>query len=127
MRGDSDVESVKLLHLVNNCLESFGMIHSEVGEDLAVDIDTGSMKLAHELRVGKALETGCSVDTGDPEGTEVVLLVTTIAECIRQTFFPCVFSNGPHILAGTEITSRQMEDLLASVTRRYVIYRSWHT
>jgi hypothetical protein len=92
------------------------MVHTKVSEDLTVDINTISMEETHELRVAEALEASGSVDTLDPKSAEVALIVTTIAECISQTLLPGILCNGPHILAGTNVTSGEVENLLASFT-----------
>ena len=105
-----------ILDFVNNCLESLRVIHAEVSEDLAVDIDAVGVEQTHELRIAETLKTGGSIDTLDPESAEIALLRTTIAECISQTFLPGILSNGPHILAGTNVTSGEVENLLASFT-----------
>ena len=105
-----------LLDFVNDSLESFGVIHTEVSEDLAVDVDAIGMEQTHELRVAETLKTGSSIDTLNPKCAEVALLGATIAECISQTFLPGILSNGPHILAGTNVTSGEVENLLASFT-----------
>ena len=97
-----------ILDFVNNCLESLRVIHAEVSEDLAVDIDAVGVEQTHELRIAETLKTGGSIDTLDPESAEVALLRTTIAECISQTFLPGILSNGPHILAGTNVTSGEV-------------------
>lgn len=39
------------LHFVDDGFESRGVVHGEVGEHLAVDLDTGGMDEAHELGV----------------------------------------------------------------------------
>ena len=105
-----------LLDFVNDSLESLWVIHTEVGEDLAVDVDAIGMEQTHELRVAETLKTGSSIDTLNPKCAEVALLGATIAECISQTFLPGILSNGPHILAGTNVTSGEVENLLASFT-----------
>ena len=105
-----------LLDFVNDSLESLWVIHTEVSEDLAVDVDAIGMEQTHELRVAETLKTGSSIDTLNPKCAEVALLGATIAECISQTFLPGILSNGPHILAGTNVTSGEVENLLASFT-----------
>ena len=92
------------------------MIHTEVSEDLTVDVDAICMEQTHELRVAQALQTGSGIDTHNPKSAEVALVVTTIAECVSQTLLPGILSNGPHILAGTNVTSGEAENLLASFT-----------
>ncbi len=102
-----------LLHLAYDSLESLGVVHCEVGEHLAVDLDASLVKVTHQLRVAHAFETSGSVDTLNPQCTEGALLVTTVAVCIGQTFLPSVFGNGPHILAGSEIATRKLKNSLS--------------
>ena len=104
------------LDFVNDSLESLWVVHTEVSEDLAVDVDAIGMEQTHELRVAETLKTGSSIDTLNPKCAEVALLGATIAECISQTLLPGILSNGPHILAGTNVTSGEVENLLASFT-----------
>ena len=112
----SRLPSMRSLDFVNDSLESLRVIHAEVSEDLAVDVDAVGMEQAHELRVAETLKTGSSIDTLNPKCAEVALLGATIAKCISQTFLPGILSNGPHILAGTNVTSGEVENLLASFT-----------
>ncbi len=40
---------LRVFHLFNDSLESCGIVEGEVGEDLAVDLDTALVDEAHEL------------------------------------------------------------------------------
>lgn len=44
-----DEVEMNLLHLVNDGLESGRVVHGEVGEHLAVDLDTSLVKSTHQL------------------------------------------------------------------------------
>ena len=97
------------------------MVDSEVCEDLAVDLDTLSVESTHQTRVRETLETSSSVDTLDPQSTEVTLLVLTIAEGVGQTLFPSVLGYGPDVLASTIVPTRELKDALALSARSYMI------
>ncbi len=97
------------------------MVDSEVSEDLAVDLDTLSVESTHQTRVRETLETSSSVDTLDPQSTEVTLLVLTIAEGVGQTLFPSVLGYGPDVLASTIVPTRELKDALALSARSYMI------
>jgi hypothetical protein len=97
------------------------MIDSEVSEDLAVDLDTLSVESTHQARVREPFETSSSVDTLDPKGTEVTLLVLTIAESVGQTLFPSILGYGPDVLASTIVPTRELKDALALSARSYMI------
>ena len=101
-----------LFYFCYDSLESLGVVHCEVGEHLTVDFDASLVQATHELRVGKTLKTGGSVDTLNPQGAEVALLVAAIAESIGKTLFPSVLGNGPHVFAGTVITAGEFKNSL---------------
>ena len=96
---------VRLFYFLYNGLESGGIVHGEVGKDLAVDFDTVLMESAHKLRVGKAFQAGSSIDTLNPEGAEVALLIAAVAIGVGQTFFPSVLGNGPYVFAGAKVAT----------------------
>ena len=100
--------------LVADSLEGSGVVHCEVSEHLAVDLDTSLMDEAHELGVGKILKACGSVDTLNPEGTEVTLLVLAVTVSVGETLFPCVLCYGPHVAAASEVTTGKFEDFFAA-------------
>ena len=55
-----------LFYFCYDSLESLGVVHCEVGEHLTIDFDASLVQATHELRVGKTLKTGGSVDTLNP-------------------------------------------------------------
>ena len=97
------------------------MIDCEVSKDLTVDLDTLSVESTHQARVREPFETSSSVDTLDPQSTEVTLLVLTIAESVGQTLFPSVLGYGPDVLASTVVPTRELKDALALSARSYMI------
>ena len=66
-------------YLVNDSLESFRVVEGEVGEDLAVDFDSGFVDEAHELGVAEAILACAGVDALNPEGAECAFLVLAVA------------------------------------------------
>lgn len=72
------------------------------------------MDEAHELGVGKILETGSSVDTLDPEGAEVALFVLAVTVSVGETLFPGVLGYSPHVAAASEVTTGEFQDFFAA-------------
>ncbi|AII53940.1 hypothetical protein N008_18400 [Hymenobacter sp. APR13] len=70
--------------------------------------------------------TGTSVDTLDPEGTELTLLNLTVTVSIEQAFLNGVFSNGPNVFATAIIAFCQTHNLFPTVARGRVVDTSWH-
>ena len=102
-----------LLNLCYDSFESFGVVDGEVSEHLAVDLDTGLVQQTHQLAIAEALHAGSGIDTLNPKGAEVALLGTTVTEGVGETLLPSVLGNGPHVLAGTEVTSGQTQNFLS--------------
>jgi hypothetical protein len=100
---------LRLLDRIQDGFESRRVVHGQFGENLAVQVDIGGMNFTHELGVRHSVETGCSVNTLNPQGTEATLFVFTVPVSILETFFNRVFGNGPYIFTGTEITLGQLE------------------
>ena len=92
-------------NLSYNSLESFGMVHSQIGQNLAVDFNAGLVQSTHQLGIRHTFQTGSSVNTLNPQSAEVSFLILAVTESISQTLFPCILGYGPHILSCTEITS----------------------
>ena len=93
-----------LFHLVYNSLEGLGIVNSEVGKHLTVNLDTGLMQCSHKGRIGHVLQASGSVDTLNPQCPERTLLVATVAISVGKTFFPSVFGYSPNIFSGTIVT-----------------------
>ena len=58
---------MRLLYFSYDSLESLGVVQSQVGENLTVDLDTSLSELTHESRVAQTLHTSGSVDTLNPQ------------------------------------------------------------
>ncbi len=105
-----------VLHLVHDCFESFGIVHGEVGENLAVDFDSGLVDESHKLAVGKILKTRSSVDTLNPESAEIAFFLLAVAVGVGKTFFPSVFCYSPDIAAASVVAACQFEYLFSFCT-----------
>src|SRR5207244_3041020 len=55
------------LHLVDDAAERSRVVHRQLGQHLAVDVDRRFLHAGHELAVGDAELTGRGVDARDPE------------------------------------------------------------
>ena len=93
-----------LLYLLNDSLESVRIVDSEVSKDLAVDLNTILVECAHKLAVAQVVKTSGSVDTLNPQSTEVTLLVSTVTISIGETLLISILRNCPDVLAGTIVT-----------------------
>ena len=87
----------KLFNRVHNFLESLGVVHREVSENLAVHLNALCVALTHKFRIGQTVHTSGSVDTLNPQATVVPLLLFAVAVCELQTFLNSVFGNCPDV------------------------------
>ena len=106
--------TTNLFYRVYDSLESGGIVHREVSENLAVQADVLLGETTHELGIGEAVLTCGSVDTLDPEGAELSLLGFTVTVSIGETFLIGVLCYRPNIPAGQEIAASLLENLLAA-------------
>jgi hypothetical protein len=102
---------VGLFHGIQNRLESRGIVHRKISKRFAVERYIAGVNFTHELRVRHSMLTGSSVNTLNPECTEVAFLGLAVAVCVLKSFFDSVFGNCPYVFAGTEITLGKLEDL----------------
>jgi hypothetical protein len=65
--------------------KGFGVMHGEVGEDLAIDFDASGIEAFDEAGVGQVFGPGRSTDALDPETTELSfpLLAVTVFVFLR--------------------------------------------
>ena len=100
----SDKE-LSILGLLNDGLESLGVVHGKVGENFAVDLDTGLVNHTHQLAVRQVLHACGSVDALNPQRAEVAFLLLTVGVSIGETLLPSVLGYGPDVLASAKVTS----------------------
>ena len=100
--------------MVDDGLESLGVVEGEVGKDPAVNLDTRLGELVHELAVVHAILAHGGVDTDNPQATEFALLVSSVAISISLTLFVRVLRHSPDILSRAELTFGLLQDFLSS-------------
>jgi hypothetical protein len=57
-----------------NCTKCLRIVDSNIGEDLAVDFDFGTIESIDETAVGQPMQAGRCVDSCDPERTKLAVL-----------------------------------------------------
>ena len=100
--------------MVDDGLESLGVVEGEVGKDLAVDFDAGFRQLVDKLAVVHIVLAHGGVDTHNPQAAELALLVSSVAIRVSLTLFVRVLRHSPHILPGAELTFGLLQDFLSS-------------
>lgn len=91
-----------LLCRFHHCLEGIGVVHGQVRQDFAVELDVFFGELVDQPGVGGAVQTGSGIDTGDPEAAKRTLFGFAVAVGVLEAFFNGIFSYRVHISAGAK-------------------------
>jgi hypothetical protein len=100
--------------------------NGQIGQHLAVDFDVGLLQAIHEGAVLHAFQTGSGIDTGDPQGTELTLALTTVTVLVLTGLHHRLFGDAIYVLATTAVTLGLDENLLVTRARRYTTFDSRH-
>src|SRR5215475_4345508 len=99
--------------LIHQSLEGVGLVHGEIGEDLAVNLDPGLGEPADKSAVGQAVETAARVDALDPERAEIALLLLAPDIGVLHRTIGRGVRRGDVVLAPAIEALDGLEDLLA--------------
>ncbi len=84
----------------------------EVGQDLAVELDVGGVQTLDEAAVADAVGARGGVQTNDPDGAEVALLLAAGTEGVEPGVMDGFFRVAEELGFVTEVTFGVTEDLL---------------
>lgn len=78
--GNVDILGEDALHDLDESVKGAGVVHRELSERTTASLDAGKTEALDEVVIGHPLRTQSSIDTLDPEATEIVLagLVVTV-------------------------------------------------
>jgi len=93
--------------------ESLRVVHGQVGQYLAVEVNAVGAEQVDELGVGDAVLTSAGIDAGNPKTAESAFFAAAVAIGIAHCFVHCIFGYGKHITARTEIAFGGFEDFFA--------------
>lgn len=75
----------------NDGLECIRMIHCQIGKYFAVEADLTLAQCVDQARIGRAVDAGSCIDTGDPQAAESTLFVAAVAIGVGQSLFNSIF------------------------------------
>ena len=111
-----------LLYFLDHRFKSSGVVHRQIREHFAVQVDTGLLEFAHQLGVRHAVETCTGIDTSNPQGAEISFLGFAIAVSVNEAFFNRVFGYRPNIFFTTKETFGQFQNALSSCAGCNTVY-----
>src|SRR5690606_26076844 len=102
------------------------VVHGDVRQHLAVQGDAGLGQAVHEAAVAQAVDAGRRVDAGDPQRTEVALLLLAanvgVLQCLRHR----LLGDAEDLAARVVVTLGLLEDLLVTAARHHATLDSCH-
>src|SRR5690606_23572696 len=93
-------------------LERVALVHREIGEHLAVELDAGALQPVHELRIGEALGADAGIDALDPQAAKAALLHLAVAIGILAGLLDRLAGDADRVLATAVIALRLIQNAL---------------
>ena len=106
-----------LLNGINHSLESLGVVHGHIGQNLTVEGNAFGIDFSHELGVRHAVNSGGSIDSLNPKRPKFGFFLLTVAVCVLQPFFQRILGNRVNITTRQEISLCLLEDFFSSGPR----------
>ena len=114
--------------LLGDAGEDGGVVGGELGEDLAVKLEAGFLKLINESRVGLvAVLTDGGVQPNYPELAEVRLLIATVGEGIATRAHQRFVCEVQLLRAETAVALRSLQDILLALECVDASFNSCHS
>src|SRR4051794_10957159 len=90
-------------------------MHGDIGQDLAIELDSGLFESIDQLRIARAVQLSGGRDAHDPQRAELALLLTTADVGELQAALHGFLRRLVELGFGKEITAGAFENLLAAV------------
>src|SRR5690606_17604732 len=102
------------------------IVHGDVRQHLAVERDAGLHQSVHEAAVAHAVHPGSRVDAGDPQRTEVALLVLAVDVGVLLRLDDRLLGDAEYLATRVVVTLRLGEDLLVTTECLHATHYSCH-
>ena len=86
------------LRLRDDGAKRASFVHGEIGQNLAVQLNTSQLQAVHELTIGQAFDANSSVNALDPKRAEGALLRLAVAIGILARLFDSLTGDANRIL-----------------------------
>ena len=104
------------------------MFRGELGENLAVQLDTGFLQLVDKSGIGLvAVVAERGIEAHDPELAEVGLLVAAVSESVAARAHQRLMGGMELLRADAAIALGAFQDIFAALIRMYPTFDSCHT
>jgi hypothetical protein len=79
-------------------------MNRQISQHLAIDLDASLVQAIHKATVGHIKLPCSSIDTHNPQTTELTLALTTVTICVLTCLDNSLFGNPVNLATGTVIT-----------------------
>src|SRR6185436_8389189 len=97
--------------------KSGGLVHRQIREHLAIDVDTGLLQAIDETAVAQVELAGRRVDALDPQRAEVAFLEPASAVRVLAGLDDGLLRRAEYLAAGVVVALRLLENFLVACTR----------
>jgi len=114
------------LGLLNNSRKGLLLIHREIRQNLAIDLDIGLLESGNQPAVGQAIGAGTRIDTGNPQRPELTLALFAVTVGVLLRLDNRLFGNTIDPAPGTVITFRLFHYFLVAATSHNTTFYARH-
>src|SRR5215472_2660926 len=115
------------LCLLRQRTEGRGVVHRDVGEHLAVDLDAGLVQSVDDAAVGKAVDTRRRVDARDPQRAELTLVLPPVAVGVLPRLDDGLLRRAIDLAPGVVVALRLAKNFLVTAAGRHATLYSCHS
>src|SRR5579862_7801244 len=107
-------------------LKGLRICNGDVGENLAVDLDTGLAEALDEAAVGEAVGAAPSTDAGDPETAELALFVAAVAVGVVAALRKLLIGSFEEAALAAEIAAGGFQNLVVALLYKRPAFNARH-
>jgi hypothetical protein len=117
---------VSSLGLLDQRLETGGVINGYVGQNLPVKINASAFKAVDEQAIGNLRSPARRVDTHDPQRAEIALLQTSTDIAIAKRLLDSFLGRTVQFGLGKKVTLSEAKGFVAIISPTGSSFYSWH-
>src|SRR4051794_14992358 len=102
------------------------VMHGDVCEHLAIDVDRCFLQTVHEYAVRHSEFAGRRIDTRDPQCPELAFFLATVAVLILPRLHHRLLGDAEDVTAATAVALGEADDLLVTCSGGYAPFDAWH-
>src|SRR5688572_8709078 len=125
-RRSCNLRRERALRLLCQRRKTRRVVHGDVRQHLAVEGDAGLQQAVHETAVAHAVDAGSRIDAGDPQRTEIALLLLATDVGVLQGLRDRLLGDAEDLATGVVVALGLLQDFLVSTAGRHTTFDSCH-